>query len=117
MNKLFRTFITLFAFTALFVSASFAGITPPPGSVDCARQYRNCLKACNQAEAAAKSEKANCEKAARQQYPNGGAAYNAAIKECRDAYNADMREVATCRAQCKTVYQNCTSGNDGQQPE
>ena len=117
MNKLFRTFITLFAFTALFASVSFAGLTPPPGNVGCARQYRNCLKQCNAAEASAKTEKANCERVARQRYPNGGAAYNAAIKDCRDAYNADMREVAACRAACKTEYQNCVEGGGEGQPE
>lgn len=117
MNKLFRTFITLFAFTALFTSVSFAGITPPPGSVDCARQYRSCLKYCNQMEAAAKTEKANCERVARQQYPNGGAAYNAAIKACRDSYNRAMAGVAACRAECKAEYQNCVEGGGEGQPE
>lgn len=95
------------ALTALFASTSFAGNNNP---VDCARQYRNCLKQCNTWEAQAKATKAACETAARQQYPNGGAAYNAAIKACRDNYNAAMRNVAQCRSGCYQSYQTCLQG-------
>ena len=49
------------------------------------------------------------------QYPNGGEAYNAAIKACRDNYNAAMRNVAQCRATCKTQYDNCVGGGYGEQ--
>lgn len=115
MINFFKTFAAFFALTAIFASTSFAGGTPPPNSVDCARQYRNCLKYCNQLEAQAKATKAQCESSARAQYPNGGAAYNAAIKACRDNYNAAMRNVAQCRATCKTQYDNCVGGGYGEQ--
>ena len=65
-------------------------------------------------EASAKQIKADCEKAARAQYPNGGAAYNAAIKACRDAYNAAMQQVAECRAGCKRDYELCIGGGYGE---
>lgn len=112
MSNLFKTFIAFFALTAIFASTSFAGNNTNP--VDCARQYRNCLKQCNAWEAQAKATKAQCEAAARAQYPNGGAAYNAAIKVCRDNYNAAMRNVASCRANCKTAYDNCVGGGYGE---
>jgi len=94
--------------------ASFAGVAPNPNSVDCARQYKDCLAQCNSQEATAKKNKADCERSARAQYPNGGAQLNAALKDCRDTFNRVMASVAQCRTACKTQYLGCTGGgNEG----
>lgn len=114
MKNFFLTLVAVIALTGLFSATSFADSGGKGNPVDCARQYRNCLKYCSQMEASAKHTKADCEKAAKQQYPNGGAAYNAAIKACRDAYNAAMKQVAECRANCQREYEFCTGGGYGE---
>lgn len=106
MTNIFKTFIAFFALTALFASTSFAGASTNP--VDCARQYRNCLNSCNQQEATAKRNKAQCEAAITA--PKGTAAYNQALDACRKAYNAAMQQVANCRAACKRNYDSCVGG-------
>lgn len=108
--------LAIVAFVGLSGSSVFAFTVGKGDPVDCARIYRNCLENCNRQEAIAKAAKALCERTARITYPNGGAAYNAAIRDCRDAYNSAMLAVSQCRYDCKQQYLSCTSGGE-QQPD
>lgn len=99
MKNFFKSFVAIFAVTALFATTSFAGNSNNP--IDCARQLRNCLKQCNQQEAAAKATKKSCD---------ANATTAAAKKACRDSYNAAMAQVAQCRSICKRNYEVCIGG-------
>ncbi len=99
MKNFFKSFVAIFAVTALLATSSFAGNASDP--ITCARQLRDCLKQCNQQEAAAKATKKSCD---------ANATTAAAKKACRDAYNAAMAQVASCRATCKRNFDACIGG-------
>lgn len=99
MKNFFKTFVAIFAVTALFATSSFAGLGGDP--ITCARQLKDCLKTCNTWEAQAKTAKKNCD---------ATAVTSSQKTACRNAYNAAMAQVASCRAACKRNYDVCIGG-------
>lgn len=99
MKNIFKSFIALFAVTAMFATTSFAGSGGDP--ITCARQLKACLKQCNQQEATAKANKKACDALA---------TTPAGKTHCQAIYNVAMRSVANCRANCKRNYDNCIGG-------
>ena len=114
MKTLFSAFLATLAFTTFLSTSSLASVVVGGDPIECARQYRNCLRQCNQTEAEAKATKAACERKAYTSFRAGSAELKNALEACRYEYNVAMNAVAECRNNCKLQYQNCLGG--GEQP-